>query len=203
MIQKWYNEYKVPDHLEALEDDDWEMLAVYENAMKNVVQLANVLEGELYPTTSSVIPFLDTIYDALKTQEKMLHRMEKDQECVYVGKLLKNLKSPKSLGEDGYKDKAPFNTLTLLDPHYMSIYFDHKGEQVEKALDTIADDVVLDGVEVGVSQNEDDQQPAAATDPTNVACQQVPVPSQNDRFGIRRAKLLAAWQAEVLYCIVL
>ena len=90
MIQKRFNEYdNVPDNVEALEDEDWEMPTVYEKAMKNVVQSANVLEGELYLTTSSVIPFLDTIYDGLSSQQKSLHRMVKDWESLYVGKLLK------------------------------------------------------------------------------------------------------------------
>ena len=89
----------------------------------------------------------------------------------------------------------------------MIIYFDPQGEQVAKALDDIASDIVFEDVDVGgpVSQEDEDQQPAP--DATDGACPLVAVhPAHNpgggageeglNRFAMRRAQLLTVWQAE-------
>ena len=45
---------------------------MYENALRTLVQAGKVLEGELYPTASSVIPFLDTVFADLATMSSNL-----------------------------------------------------------------------------------------------------------------------------------
>ena len=55
-VETWFYEYdEWPDYVDVIEDKDWDLLTVYENALKKVVDSATVLEGELYPTASSVI----------------------------------------------------------------------------------------------------------------------------------------------------
>ena len=76
--------------------------------MKRVVESAKVLEGELYPTASSVIPFLDTIFEDLKLLSQSLQGAGKQ----FVEKLLSNLQRR---FHGGYKQVAPYNCLTLLD----------------------------------------------------------------------------------------
>lgn len=85
------------------------MNQVYENALKNVVEAAKILEGELYPTASSVIPFLDLIFEDLK---KMIQKLSGAGK-LFVEKLLSNLSRR---FQDGYKQLSPYNCLTLLDP---------------------------------------------------------------------------------------
>ena len=76
--------------------------------MKRVVESAKVLEGELYPTASSVIPFLDTIFEDLKLLSQSLQGAGKQ----FVEKLLSNLQRR---FHGRYKQVAPYNCLTLLD----------------------------------------------------------------------------------------
>lgn len=76
--------------------------------MKRIVDSAKVLEGELYPTASSVIPFLDTIFEDLKMMKQSLQGPGKQ----FVEKLLANLQRR---FQGGYKQVAPYNCLTLLD----------------------------------------------------------------------------------------
>ena len=56
----------LPDKLEVIKEEDWDLLLVYENAMRSIVDAAKVLEGELFPSASSVIPFLDAIFEELR-----------------------------------------------------------------------------------------------------------------------------------------
>ena len=69
-----------------------------------------MLEGELYPTASSVIPFLDTVFADLTSMSARMHGAAKR----FVDLLLTNLKSSKRF-PNGYKSTAPYNVLTLLD----------------------------------------------------------------------------------------
>ena len=82
--------------------------------MKRIVDSAKVLEGELYPTASSVIPFLDTVFEDLRRLSGSLSGMGK----IFVDKLHSNLSRR---FQYGYKQTSPYNILTLLDPRYMSI----------------------------------------------------------------------------------
>ena len=72
-INQFFEEYETPENLSRFTEDDWHMLLVYENAMRSVVDASKVLEGELYPTASSVIPFLDAVrldLEEMSTKEK-------------------------------------------------------------------------------------------------------------------------------------
>jgi hypothetical protein len=86
--------------------------------MRTLVQAAKMFEGELYPTASSVIPFLDTVFDDLKTLSGNVEGAAK----IYVDTLLANLKSNKRF-PGGYKNVAPFNCLTLLDIRCVILHF--------------------------------------------------------------------------------
>ena len=43
------------DGLDQFDPDEWKLILIYENSCKTLVKAAKVLEGELYPTASSVI----------------------------------------------------------------------------------------------------------------------------------------------------
>ena len=69
---------------------------------------AKLLEGELYPTASSVIPFLDLIFEDLKNLIQKVSGVGKS----FVETLQSNLGRR---FQDGYKQVSPYNCLTLLD----------------------------------------------------------------------------------------
>ena len=117
-ITTFFEDFDIPDSLDRIEEEDWEMILVYENAMKYIVQAAKVFEGELYPTASSVIPFLDAVFLDLST---LVNNIEGGAK-VFVNTLLSNLKSSRRF-PNGYKDIVPYNCLTLLDIRYADIYF--------------------------------------------------------------------------------
>ena len=89
-IDTFFDTFDIPATLDKIEEDDWQLLLVssyfsgveapfylfttqvYENALKRVVDSAKLLEGELYPTASSVISFLDTIFEDLKLMKQSL-----------------------------------------------------------------------------------------------------------------------------------
>ena len=63
LIEVFFDEYNVPEYLERIQGEDWHILLVYDNAMQVIVDSSKILEGELYPTASSVIPFIDNILE--------------------------------------------------------------------------------------------------------------------------------------------
>ena len=95
----------------AIDEEDWNMILAYENALRPLVEASKILEGELYPTASSVIPFLDNVFEELAILSVKLVGASKH----FVETLLSNLKSNKRF-PNGYKTLAPYNCLTLLDP---------------------------------------------------------------------------------------
>ena len=115
-INTYFEEFETPDTLDPIEEYDWEMIEVYENAMRSLVQAAKMFEGELYPTASSVIPFLDAVLEDLDTLKQKVEGSAKE----FVTTLLSNLKSNKRF-PDGYKGLAPYNCLTLLDIKYADL----------------------------------------------------------------------------------
>ena len=121
-IETFFETYNIPENLSSIEEEDWAMLMVYENAMRAIVEAAKVLEGELYPTASSVIPFLDTIIEDLK---KLSNKVKLGVERNYVNTLLTNLQSNQRF-PDGYKCETPYNILTLLDPRHSDLYFNEE-----------------------------------------------------------------------------
>ena len=131
-VETWFNEYEErPNHVAVIEDEDWDLLTVYENALKKVVDAATFLEGELYPTASSVIPFLDQIFHDL---ERFCSDLPLGEGRDFVLTLLNNLKLDNRF-PNGYTDKAPYNALTALDVRYGDLYFDQ--QEKEQAFDVI------------------------------------------------------------------
>ena len=54
-----------PDVVETFSQEEIGLLEIYSNALKLIVKSSEILEGEKYVTASSVIPFLDGIYEDL------------------------------------------------------------------------------------------------------------------------------------------
>ena len=129
-IDTFFDSYDTPRTLSRIEDEDWENVLVYENALRVVVNAASVFEGELYPTASSVIPFLETISDDLKM---MTHRLEGEGRN-FVERLRTNLGSSRRF-PNGFKDLSPYNSLTLLDQKYADLHFSK--DEVDKAIEDI------------------------------------------------------------------
>ena len=146
--------------------------------MKSIVEAAKVLEGGLYPTASSVIPFLDTVFEDLKLMSRSVHGAGK----LFVDKLVANL-SRRFPG--GYKQTKPYNCLTLLDVRHADLYF--SPDDFGKAVNDLA---INDHFDEALINNVHENQGLAHV-------QYVPPqaePSQ-DSFSKRRAQLLAAKQA--------
>ena len=51
-----------------MDDVEWDLLKVYRDALKEIVTVATVLEGQDYPIASSLILYLETI-------DAQLHKM--------------------------------------------------------------------------------------------------------------------------------
>ena len=179
-IDLFFKEYDTPPSLSALEQEDWKLLLVYENSLRLVVEAAKTLEGELYPTGSSVIPFLDTIFEDLKKLSGNLSGIEKS----FVEKLLLNLQSAWHFPL-GYKEKSPYNILTLLDPRYSDLYF--SSVEYEKCLDSLTNDAVYDDDIIQSRTMTDDESRDVNSNTKSV--------DSTDTFSKRRAELLAAKQA--------
>ena len=96
---------------------------MYENALRPFVEASKILEGELYPTASSVFPFLDNVFEELTTLSSKLRGAAKQ----FVDTLLSNLKL-NNWFPSGYKDLAPYNCLTLLDPRLVAYYHENQCE---------------------------------------------------------------------------
>ena len=173
-IDVFFDSFDVPETLDMIDEDDWELLLIYENALKDVVEAAKVLEGELYPTASSVIPFLDMIFMNLS---KLIQTQTLSEDGkAFVESLHSNLSRRFT---DGYKLLAPYNCLTLLDVRYADLYF--TDVEQEKAIDDLNNDSVYDDVVGGLSDHEEQ---------VNVV--QVVLQQEQDSFSRRRAELLAA-----------
>ena len=99
--------------------------------MRSIVEAAKMLEGELYPTASSVIPFFDQIFRDLT---RLSNNLPEGAGSDYVSTLLYNLKASNRF-QNGYKDLAPYNCLTVLDVRYGDLYMNR--EEVEQAFELI------------------------------------------------------------------
>ena len=171
-INQFFDEYETPENLSSFTEGDWHMLLVYENAMRSVVDASKVLEGELYPTASSVIPFLDAVRLDL---EEMSTKEKSEAGRRFIVTLLKNLQSPNRF-PDGYKNETPFNSLTLLDPRYTNMYFNEN--QTKKAFNDIYIDMIYDDMK--------DEAPASPPPAPTLQAE-----AATDRFSVRWAELVA------------
>ena len=145
--------------------------------MKQIVEAAKVLEGELYPTASSVIPFIDAIFENLR---QLSTKVKRGAARNYVDTLLTKLQSNRRFC-DGYKLKIPYNCLTMLDPRYCDLYFNN-AEKV-KVVSSLCIDSVYEDIE-------DDVLPPVQAAPL------VDQQQAQDDFTRRRAQLLAEKKAE-------
>ena len=172
VIDVFFDEYNIPESLHKLEENDWNMLLIYDQAMEVIVEAAKILEGELYPTASSVVPFLDNIVEQLSSLKT---KIKSRAGQLYVETLLRNLQSERRF-PSGYKNKSPYNSLCLLDLRYADLYFDD--EQVAKATEDIIRDVIFDGRDDCFEET---------VSPT-ITLEEA---SNDDMFARRRAELLA------------
>ena len=60
-VQKFQEEHEGVDASMVLDEDDWRCLSIYYNSLKTLADNSDMLEGQNYPTASSVIPFLDQV----------------------------------------------------------------------------------------------------------------------------------------------
>ena len=158
-IDSYFDNYE-GTALEAFDDEDWKLILVYENSLRTLVQAGRVLEGELYPTASSVIPFLDTVFEELTTMSAKLDGASKR----FVDQLLANLKSNKRFLPNGYKTVAPYNVLTLLDLRYSDLYFseeEYKQAVRDLELSCVFDHDAVHGQEENVDACDGRSQPVA------------------------------------------
>jgi len=151
--------------------------------VKTLVKAAKILEGELYPTASSVMLFLNTVFNELSLMKR---RMTEDGigGKMFVEKLIDNLKSNRRFSE-GYKSKAPYNVLTLLDPRYADVYFTI--DELELAVDNLCGSNVYRNMSEATNNNDTDEDAGINA--------QVEVENNNDEFdsfATRRRILLAA-----------
>ena len=174
------------DGLDQFDPDEWKLILIYENSCKTLVKAAKVLEGELYPTASSVIPFLDTVFNELYIMKR---RITEDRigGKMFVEKLIDNLRSIRRFPQ-GYKTKAPYNILTLLDPRYADLYFN--ADELELAVDNLSGSSVYRNMSEATDNITDEDVDVGAG-----ANMQVEVENNNDEFdsfASRRRILLAA-----------
>ena len=108
----------LPDSVTPFEEEEWELLVIYRDAMSLIVKAATVLEGRDYPTSSSVIPYLDTIHTELVSY---CHELNGEGRS-FVQLLIENMVKDRRFGSDLYKTKSPYNILTLLDVRYGDLY---------------------------------------------------------------------------------
>ena len=130
-IEAFFEEYDIPDHLAPLSDEDWGLLSIYDKAMQVIVESGKILEGELYPTSSSVIPFLDNIVEQISLLKAKARSVAGQQ---FLNNLSINLLSNRRF-PDCYKFEKPYNILTLLDLRHADLYFDH--DHLEKVVKTL------------------------------------------------------------------
>lgn len=179
-VDSFFDCYEEIATISRIENDDWNNLLVYENSLRLVVEASKHLEGELYPTASSVIPFLDTIFDDLKKLSRDLKTVEGRK---FVNNLLQNFKSNRRF-PDGYKSTAPYNILTLLDPRHADLYFNEDQSKLAFNELWIAD--IYNEIRMEL---EDDSQ--SQTDPLSQSQSESTNSEPQDSFSKRRAQLLA------------
>ena len=185
-IDAYFNQYD-GDTIDPIDEDDWKLILAYENSLRTLVQAGKVLEGELFPTASSVIPFLDTVFADLTS---LSAKMSGDGKR-FVDLLSTNLKSNRRF-PNGYKTTAPYNVLTLLDPRYSDLYFN--SEEYKIAVTELVSSKVYDD-ELVRREGEDPVAAGGGTPPVDPQHGEVQGQARNqpgDSFSKRRDMLLAA-----------
>ena len=114
-VERFMDKYqKIPEHC-ILDSADWENINIYVTSLNTLAKASSVMEGQKYPTASTVIPYLDQVFTDLEKYTSKLHGDDQDfPKC-----LLKNLKSR---FPSGLRTTSPYNFLNYLDPRFMDIY---------------------------------------------------------------------------------
>lgn len=60
-VQKFQEDQEGFDDSLCFDEDDWKNLTIYFNSLKTLADNSDMLEGQNYPTASSVIPFIDQV----------------------------------------------------------------------------------------------------------------------------------------------
>ena len=169
---------KLPDYCEEFEETEWNVLKTYRDALDSIVKASVILEGRDYPTGSSVIPFLDSIYEELYCLQFSVPDAERKS---FLKSLCGLLKKNNRFGMDLYKSKSPYRELTLLDPRYGNLYFDKEGIVMEETIDALISDKIYN----------EDRNPQLETASRTSQQQLDPIPSQSlSVFEKRRQQLL-------------
>lgn len=184
-LEIWFEEYDSPPSVSELDEEDWNYLLAYENALAPVVEAAKLLAGELYPTESSLIPFLDQILIDLGELALQLTGDSKS----FVVRFIRNLKTTTPARFPMvYKDRSPYNTLTALDVRYGGLYIDSP-DLVENVYDELKADISFeDDRTAAVSEGDPEDETTANADVEVENESVVPV----NRLERRRAQLKAA-----------
>ena len=78
LLREVIDEFETPDKVSPLDEDDWKNVLVYKNAMRTIVKASTVFKGAFFPTSSSVIPFLHTIFMELAKMKDKLKGEHRD-----------------------------------------------------------------------------------------------------------------------------
>jgi hypothetical protein len=158
------------EEVDEINDRDWNNMKIYVHTLESLSSASDILEGETYPTASSVIPFLDHVFSNLVSIADKLEGVDKAFPETVLLKL-------KERFPNGLKDTAPFNSLTLLDPRHMNIYMDE--EETQEAMAEIKKDEMFNFLRI--------ERPAAEARAPSPEPAAVP----DNPIAKRRAELLA------------
>ena len=82
-VERFMDEYqKMPEHC-ILDSEDWENLNIYVTSLKTLANASSVMEGQKYPTASTVIPYLDQVFTDLEKYTSSYTVMVKIFQSVY------------------------------------------------------------------------------------------------------------------------
>jgi hypothetical protein len=60
-VERFQEEYEGISEDSILQPEDWHNLSIYVTTIQTLSDASDLLEGETYPTASSVIPYLDQV----------------------------------------------------------------------------------------------------------------------------------------------
>ena len=118
----------------TLDEQDWTWLFEYKDTVVGFVEAVTLMSGEQYPTASSVIPVIDSMFDSLEKRDDALREMP--AMIAIPGWRFHDAlaESLKKRFPDGKKTVEPLNFLTLLDRRYQDVYFTDKRQRLSEIL---------------------------------------------------------------------
>ena len=127
---------------ESLSESDWANLEEYTKTVDPFKEAVQLMGGENYPTASRVIPVLEAMRDSLDERDEAIEDLPSGLSITghrFHRRVRANLEKR---FPNLWKDKKPFNGLTLADPTYSNLHFDEREE--EEAVKAIIDNFVFD-----------------------------------------------------------